>query len=345
MKTRIKQAAEALKRLSKAILNSLRHQVAALAATYSMIVAVFILLHISVGERWPIVAAFNMVAHFLTLLTLPALCLALLVPRYRWLWAAYALPGILAFVFWYGPLLLPKAPVRNVDAGLTLDIITYNVAGSMDALANWRAGAFDADIIGFQELSDDVEVQAPYSDLIIARNRRGTFSNNELIEPPQFIYQDRHGRPIDDAGIRTVYRIAGQPISVYSLHPTRPEITLRPLALIRYEQDRAVNDALEMIRNDPHPVIVLCDCNFSDRTDYYKRFAAVLNDAWAEGGVGLGWTAPVIHAGASLFFPLIRVDYIWHSAHFETLDARVLPLTWSDHYAVQATLRLRPQAD
>lgn len=37
-----------------------------------------------------------------------------------------------------------------------------------------------------------------------------------------------------------------------------------------------------------------------------------------------------------------RIDYIFHSSHFETLSARVIPTTTSDHHLLVSRIRLRP---
>ncbi|MBA3533901.1 MAG: endonuclease/exonuclease/phosphatase, partial [Ardenticatenales bacterium] len=74
-------------------------------------------------------------------------------------------------------------------------------------------------------------------------------------------------------------------------------------------------------------------------------------DGWQEGGWGLGHTFPGADspgssrpkvAGLSVPKWLVRIDYIFHSSHWQTLSAEIGP--WdqvSDHRPVMATLRLK----
>lgn len=141
------------------------------------------------------------------------------------------------------------------------------------------------------------------------------------------------------AAVKVVVDVEGIPVSVYSLHATRPSLTLRPFV---YKTDWRSDDVaglVKVVANDPNPVIVFCDCNFSDATEDYQLMTTVLQDAWKQKGVGLGLTAPVPDRNGGFPILLLRSDYIWHTHHFETVSVDILPIDASDHFPVFARLR------
>ena len=69
-----------------------------------------------------------------------------------------------------------------------------------------------------------------------------------------------------------------------------------------------------------------------------KAYAAFVR--YRDAGIGLGTTWPVLRSGwlGRLLPPLMRLDYIWHSAHFQVTDAQVGPALGSDHLPLIADL-------
>jgi endonuclease/exonuclease/phosphatase family metal-dependent hydrolase len=70
------------------------------------------------------------------------------------------------------------------------------------------------------------------------------------------------------------------------------------------------------------------------------------HDSYREAGWGLGFTFPANGPYATSVFqwipPLVRLDYIFHDAAFEAVEARVWPTSGgSDHLPVFAALALR----
>lgn len=319
------------------LLTSILTQLGALGASYGLLVSGYLLLYFTVGESFLPISLLNNGAHFIIILCIPAFLLALLAPRYRLLWVLYTLPGIIAFVIWYGEYFLPKADVSVNEEGIYLDVVTYNTSAIRAIpLEIITQELFDADIIGFQELSSSVQraTENPLEAYVIGK---GIYSRYTIIdESIKFI-----GEFEEIISVRALVNIEGIQIAVYSFHPKRPVLALRPLAYLTEERNVAVQRIVSEVRQEPYPTLVLCDCNFSDRTDDYFAFSSVLTDAWRERGWGLGLTAPAPGGGAGLPFTLLRSDYIWHSEEFETVTIEVLPLDYSDHYPVKALLLLK----
>ena len=81
--------------------------------------------------------------------------------------------------------------------------------------------------------------------------------------------------------------------------------------------------------------------------DLARLLAGRLADAYRQAGWGLGHTAPASVEGLDRVpspSRLFRIDYVWHSDHWQTLDAHVGE--WdgqSDHLSVFATLQLQAE--
>jgi vancomycin resistance protein VanJ len=130
-------------------------------------------------------------------------------------------------------------------------------------------------------------------------------------------------------------------VTVLNVHPVatpiapghRMEATIRD----REAQARAIAD---LVAARPGPLIAPGDYNTTERNAAYGIVAGSLRDAWREAGRGPGHTFP---GGSD--YPLtwlVRIDYIFHSAHWRATEARVLP--WdgaSDHRPLLARLVLR----
>ena len=94
------------------------------------------------------------------------------------------------------------------------------------------------------------------------------------------------------------------------------------------------------------PVILAGDFNTSEFSDAYRCVAQRLRDSYREVGWGTGHTWPaqqtkhVPSRWLALLAPVTRIDYVFHSRHWDAVEAQVLKLdTGSDHRPVVATLR------
>ena len=92
------------------------------------------------------------------------------------------------------------------------------------------------------------------------------------------------------------------------------------------------------------PVIVAGDFNMGEFSDAYRCMGGRMVDAFKNVGRGYGFTWPSSEARMGQVIGLLfqaRIDYIFHSRHWRTVEARVLSMpTGSDHRAVVATLAI-----
>jgi endonuclease/exonuclease/phosphatase (EEP) superfamily protein YafD len=108
-------------------------------------------------------------------------------------------------------------------------------------------------------------------------------------------------------------------------------------------RDAAISELVQYLRAEGGPQIVAGDFNMTPTSAAYQVLSAELRDAFIEGGWGLGHSFPARPsvAGWGVPVPLIRIDYVFHSADLVTVQARVGPHVSSDHLPVLADLALR----
>lgn len=89
----------------------------------------------------------------------------------------------------------------------------------------------------------------------------------------------------------------------------------------------------KLIINSPYPVILTGDFNDTPVSYCYRQIANELDDTFVDAGKGLGQTH-------SQILPMLRIDYIFHSAEFKTIDHRTIDKDYSDHFPVVARFEL-----
>ncbi len=116
------------------------------------------------------------------------------------------------------------------------------------------------------------------------------------------------------------------------------------------ERERQAQTIVAFVAAHPGPLIAAGDLNATDQSTAYAWITRVLRDAWREAGWGLGHTFPgAASPGSSrptlagILVPmwLVRIDYVFHSPHWQAVWARLGP--WdgrSDHRPVVAQLIL-----
>ena len=304
-----------------------------------------------VGERWQWVAFANNFFPWWVMIGGVGAALALLSPYRRWLVPLY-LPLLLAGTLLYGPRLMPRGHTAPASQGLSLTVATYNIhASESDPSAVARVlAALDVDIVGLQEMGPIHEqviqqrliADYPYQVLLPLRDAH---HNLALISRYPILSTDLHRFLDYEAKVFEVHlNVAGTPVTIFVLHAARPQGFYLPT---RYD-DTQRDGQLAVLRNQfvryaKGPVLVFCDCNMTDRSDAYRAMTRSLRDAFRDGGAGLGFTYPAdLRVAGVTLPPMLRIDYIWHSAPFTVLDARVWPDSGtSDHFPVVAQLDLR----
>jgi vancomycin resistance protein VanJ len=232
-----------------------------------------------------------------------------------------------------------------------LTVMTYNVGAG---LADPRRlveilRQSGADIIGVQELAaeqgaaiaaqlgDDYPYQALHPTGIAGKGLLSRFpvQGTELLEL-------HPGRP----DLQAIVAAPDGDLIVIVAHPPPPRIgrhRVRHAALA----DQQIS-GIAAVATGGNPTVLLTDFNRVGWQAAYRQLRqSGLIDAFGTAGRGTGFTLPtrlshLAYRGHPLgevpLPPLLRVDYVWHTAHFRTLDAWIGGNAGSDHLPVLAEL-------
>ncbi|MBZ0298213.1 MAG: endonuclease/exonuclease/phosphatase family protein, partial [Anaerolineae bacterium] len=208
----------------------------------------------------------------------------------------------------------------------------------------------DADIVALQELSaamgdhirlalaDEYPYQALHTNPLDSVSGQGVLSRYPITSDDYWrLYRVTQRVTLD---------IQGQTVVFYNAHPPQP---IRRDGFFRRAEH--ITDLLAHATQETDPVILAGDFNMSDQSADYWRIAAQYQDSYRASGWGLGLTFPAGipyfgdgRYGSSLFRlvpPLVRLDYVFHDAAFDSLEARVWPTSGgSDHLPVFVTLAM-----
>lgn len=277
---------------------------------------------------------------------LPVVFLIACLVRRAEVWAGIVLAFLLGVAL-FGSLYVPRLPV-SAPSGQVVTVMTYNVMGfnqRPDRVVDTILAA-DADIVTLQELNPAVaaaigemlRAEYPYQEL----DPQEKYAGSGVISRYPLVLSDERlpGVWLGPAYILYV-TIAGRQVTI--LHAHTPATGIGSFAYLdqtianREEHARIIKDFVE---THPGPVLVPIDFNSTTENTSYKIVATALSDAWLESGWGLGHSFP---AGtySPVGIPLVRIDYVFHSHHFQAIDARVAP--WdgvSDHHPLVVRLVL-----
>lgn len=309
-----------------------------------------------VGDQWWWLFLLNASALYL-FVPLPLLCLVALWVRQPVLWSSLGTTVLLGLLL-YGDMLLPDLPVTPL-AGHPVTVMTSNLLGSNDETEAVIAalGNSGADVIALQELS-------PVLAEAIKRDLATTYPYQVLDPQPGVVGMGVISRyPLRHTNTSLPGAWVGRPqvlaltvgttlVTLVNFHAI-PPVGSESMSLewrIR-ERERQARALVYLADATPHPVIVLGDLNATDQHTAYAIITTHFIDAWRTAGWGFGHTFPgAVSAGSSrpemfgIPVPkwLVRIDYVFHSAHWHTHTAQIGP--WdgvSDHRPVLATLVLR----
>jgi vancomycin resistance protein VanJ len=322
-----------------------------IAAAYCLIITMLLLIRALVGEGWMPMALLNAYLHLLLLPTVVIFPLSLLLRRWRL--AVLAAPACFTIVLHYAPLFLPNTINVPPDAP-TVTLLTYNIHAERaifePMVEVFRAA--DADIVALQEVTEEA---AAYLDQELA----DLYPHRALHTFPNWYYGrgifSRYPLTDDDAWPETApvtvrlqrveVDVDGVPLTLYNFHaPTSTPVWGGGYNFAPRRQQIA--DMLAMAAADGGAVALLGDFNTNDLDENYRRITTQFADAFREVGWGLGftnpdWTWEQSREGLS-FLPLHnRVDYVFHNADLQPLEALVWPTSGgSDHrpLRVRATI-------
>lgn len=295
------------------------------------------------GDRWWWLFLVNALALYL-FVPLPLLAIVAAVARQRALWVGVAVATAL-FLFLYGGLWFPR-PARAIPVGPAITVMTYNVLGFNDCpacvVATIRASG--ADLVTLQELSPsvaaairgDLRDEYPYQVLDPQQQVFGVGAISRL--PLRATGETLPGTWVGRPQVLAL-TLDGTQVLVVNAHPfaTGPSdpATIEWTVRERYRQAQTL---VAFAQTHPGPLLYPSDGNTSDQNDAYRMLAVAWHDSWREVGYGFGHTYPGADFSGTKRFQiswltvpqwLVRIDYIWHSAHWQAVEARIGP--WDGH--------------
>ena len=279
--------------------------------------------------------------HFLLFLfvPIPILFLSCLFLRE---WKALLLLAYPAFAFLilYARLFIPSGQPEQHSQTIPLRVMTFNVLYTNSDQAAVAEAIKDSrvDLVGLQELipsnatplhqflSDQFPFQTPLPD--DQNPGLALFSRYPILEAEHL------QASLTDRSWKTVVDLGEVQIRVIVLHLTPTRAAEVPMSqwprriserqILRMQQVEQIVDA---VRESQEPVLVLCDCNFTEFSDAYAGLDEFLDDGFAQAGWGLGHTTHPV--GIDVRFQ--RIDYVWYSSEFIPISARVVKDGKSDH--------------
>lgn len=263
---------------------------------------------------------------------------------YRRQWWPLGVLGILVggLIGWkLGPMLLPNTAVS--ENGRLLTAVTYDIEGveeAADAALIERLQQTDADIIGLQGVTLrhtgllEAELGDEYPYRVFARPERqidvALLSRYpiESIEP--FVLPPR------EMSMHVILAVDERPLHVFVVDMTPNQFDQLngqslPLRIRERTNLRRVEttEILLAVQQIDEPIMLLCNCNFTDTSQAHSQLETVLNDAFRQ--VGWGWG----HTANSQ-----RMDYVWASEALTAVSAQLFPASPANHRPIRVELTL-----
>ena len=340
------------------ITSAIRRYLIALIWVYYTILFAWVVVYFVTGDRYGIIAIINFLALYL-FLPLPFILPIAIISRRRELWIGLA-GGLTAFVWLWGGLFIPgnTQPSSNSQ---TLSLMTYNVLGTHQHTSPVIEviRTENVDVVFLQEvnpaLAKVIEQELidlyPYQYLDPQDDVTGMGVISKLPIRPT-----GETLPLNWVGTPQILSLEwnGQDVTLINFHMWA--IGLAPPKIIALNYRAREAQALYLadfarIASYEGPVIAAGDANVTHLSDAYKMITDVLSDSWWKAGFGFGHTAPGSDMsgrsrphiyGVPVPRWLARIDYIFHSSHWETIEADLAHFDGvSDHRGVVVRLALQ----
>ncbi len=331
-----------------------RYVVASIWVYYTLLL-VWTFFHILTGDRYPIFALLNLIAHFF-FLPLPIVALMAILTKRRELWLGLGLSMLVFGILW-GRLFLPKN--TNSDyAQPKLVVMTYNVFAENSDVEPQVAliRQVDADVVFLQELhtrlAESIENELgeiyPYRVLDPVDNATGIGTISKF---PIVLTEER--LPLNWVGTPQILELGweGREVILFNFHMWATGLARLNVVEMNFRAREA--QALYLLdfartASWENPVIVAGDANSTSLSDVHRMLRKDLVDSWMEAGFGMGHTYPGRNTsgegspqiyGIPVLRWLARIDYVFHSDQLRAVSASLAPYDGvSDHRAVVVTL-------
>jgi vancomycin resistance protein VanJ len=291
-----------------------------------------------IGDSLWIVAVFDWVAPFCVIITASAWL--------RTIWRRQRFGAIIIGVIVLASLwnINNLWSVRgSIPANFTTEytILTHNagngLANPKDLASFIRTSG--ADFVGLQEItaSQAYWLDANLADLYPHRllfgdgiPGKGLLSKYPIVQSERlYLYPAR-------PDLKAIVQLPEGELTVIVAHPPPPRIH-RDGIYMNKATVRQIK-TLRKLATAGGPVMLLGDFNMTAISNHHASLReAGLIDAFQVSGTGFGFTLPTRWKQIPLV-PMARVDYIWHTPHFEPLESWIGPSTGSDHLPVFARL-------
>lgn len=309
-----------------------------LAGAYGVSVSGFIMLRLLFGEP---LGVFGLFSSYLHLLMMPALVLlpVVLLTSKRWLAITLIIPFGL-FILSYGRQFL-QISVRSSPDASRLMLLTFNLHNGNESGEQVVETIRQAqpDLVALQELTPQITRSLtdlfPYQSFTPRTDftGQGILSRYPIIAAETWKTEAFQGRYQLD--------LNGTIITLFNVHTAYPYVTRLRFNGTKRSQD--VSDILNRAAGESGPLLIVGDFNMTDMAVDYGRITPLYSDAFRQVGRGMGFTFPA-HTdvfGLRNVPPLARIDFIFHSAHFQTIEAYVgADAAGSDHFPLLATLEI-----
>lgn len=313
-----------------------------IVVVYVTALIVYFALRFTVGERVVLVAVGNIFLHY-ALLAAPVLLIGALLLRSTW-HSAVLMTITALFAVLYGRRFLPQRNKSHLEKHPVLRVMSYNTAAhyisSQDLIAQIHASS--ADVVALIELdgTNRDTIQAALQEHYPYQIYKGRgISGKAILSRYPIVYNEYFQLKTERQNLYAQIDVNGQFVHVYALHPPSPNFH-RELNFYRPHphNDAEITMLLRRV-NTSFPTLLLGDFNTTEHTTtYHKIRSAGFVDSYRVGGYGFGST---FFVEWKFQVPIIRIDYIWHSAHFDTLHAYVGDPMTSDHAPLVAELALK----
>ena len=290
----------------------------------------------------PFLAFLNL---FFPFLFVPTLVVWLVAPilRSRWIWGTAVLLTLFFGVDngwrWFpNPTPDPTAP--------TLTVMTFNMAmrDCNCSRLNEMAGFITVespDLVFLQEVSEPMAVilgqfsDYPYQELQMPVQTTAILSKYPIVA------SEWHSTAGERDYLTATIAWQGELVQVFAVHPYPPGLiwdrwTSLPIGVDETAVQAQVRRIAQHAATFEHALIV-GDFNMSDQSPAYHELTTQFEDAFVGGGQGWGRTFPL----DVRIPPLVRLDYVFHSSHFQATHVYEGCGTISDHCYVVAQLALK----
>lgn len=327
-------------------------------AVYAVGLLLHLVMRVLFRDRFPWLALLNNFTPWYFLPLIICLPLALL-QQARWLAVLMLVLAGIA-VAWFGPYYLPRRS-RKSAGNPGLRVLAFNIWG--DNPCKPELGTLmrqiDADLVFLQEVPQSfIHNELPrlldiYPHQFAPIAEGGWWNSVTLSHYPIIDCEDLLTWQIGVPALhKVVVDVNGRLVSAYNAHMTVP-FKLRGAGsffgaigrALRYDESerrRLIAQMLDYVKTERNPCMVAGDFNMSCYSESHQHIANTMVDSFREAGRGFGWTWPFSSADThfKMQYPLLRIDYIWHSRDLSAVEAHRQPAFGSDHLPLYANIQI-----